>query len=127
MTEWKVRLTYTAKQMLREIKDKRVARNIAETIAKLRFEPDKQGNALIDDLIGYRKIRAVGQRYRVIYTVEENIVTVFVVALGMRKEGSKSDIYALAKKLLQRGLLEPTQKEYEEISQEAVEDEESKC
>lgn len=122
MALWTVRLTRTAKQMLREISDKRVARKIAETIDKLRYEPDKQGNPLIDDLIGYRKIRAVGQRYRVIYTVEENIVTVFVVALSMRKEGSKRDIYALAKKLLQRGLLEPTQEEYKEISEETAKD-----
>ena len=117
MTLWTVRLTRTAKQMLRKIRDKSVARKIAETIDKLRYEPDKQGNPLIDDLIGYRKIRAVGQRYRVIYTIEENIVTVFVVALGMRKEGSKSDIYALAKKLLQRGLLEPAHEDQEEASE----------
>lgn len=108
---WKVRLTHTAKEMLREITDARIAKKIGETIERLKYEPDKQGNPLVGDLIGYRKIRAVGQRYRVIYTIEDEIVTVFVVAIGLRKEGSKSDVYALARKLLRRGLLEPTEEE----------------
>lgn len=35
-------------------------------------------------------------------------ITVLVVALGIRKDGSKQDVYALAKKLLRLGLLEET-------------------
>ncbi|HEX8227853.1 MAG TPA: type II toxin-antitoxin system RelE/ParE family toxin [Chloroflexia bacterium] len=108
---WQIRLTKTAKQMLREITDRRIVQKIVETIDRLKYEPAKQGTPLVDDLIGYRKVRAVGQRYRVIYTIEEDIVTVFVVAVGLRKEGGKDDIYALAKKLLRRGLLEPTQED----------------
>ncbi|MDQ3706116.1 MAG: type II toxin-antitoxin system RelE/ParE family toxin [Chloroflexota bacterium] len=108
---WQIRLTKTAKQMLREITDRRIVKKIVETIDRLKYEPEKQGTPLVDDLIGYRKVRAVGQRYRVIYTIEEDVVTVFVVAVGLRKEGSKDDVYALAKKLLRRGLLEPTQED----------------
>jgi len=59
----------------------------------------------MDDLAGYRSVRAVGQRYRIIYRVEEKKVLVLVVAMGMRKEGSKRDVYLLARKLLRLRLL----------------------
>ena len=57
--------------------------------------------------MGYRSLRAVGQRYRVIYRVEEDQVLVLVVAVGIRKEGDKRDIYTLARKLLRLHLVEP--------------------
>ncbi len=59
-----------------------------------------------DDLIGYRSVRAVGQRYRVLYKVYEERVTVLVVALGIRKDGDKKDAYELAKRLMRQGLLD---------------------
>lgn len=49
---------------------------------------------------------ADGQRYRIIYKVEDERVMVLVVALGIRKEGDKKDVYNLAKKLIRLGLLE---------------------
>ena len=54
------------------------------------------------ELMGYRSIRAVGQRYRIIYRLD----VVFVVALGIRKEGDKANVYELAKKMLRLGLLD---------------------
>jgi len=51
-------------------------------------------------------VRAVGQRYRIIYRVEDERVTVLVVALGIRKQGDKKDVYELAKKLLRSDLLD---------------------
>ena len=54
-------------------------------------------------------MRAVGQRYRIIYTIEQNQVAVAVVALGIRKDGSKQDVYTLAKKLLRLGLIEDSE------------------
>lgn len=122
-TVWAVRLTQTAKRMLREITDRRIAGKLAETIDKLKYAPDMQGKPLISNLIGYRSVRAVGQRYRVIYTIEEHIVTVFVVAVGIRKEGGRDDVYALARKLLRRGLLEPTKEDQEDAKNDAAEDE----
>jgi len=59
-----------------------------------------------DELIGYRSVRVVGQRYRILYTIEAERVPVIVVALGIRKEGDKKDAYELAKKLLRLGLLD---------------------
>jgi mRNA interferase RelE/StbE len=57
------------------------------------------------ELIGYRSIRAVGQRYRVIYQVKGKSVIVLMIAVGIRKEGSKQDIYELARKPLRLGLV----------------------
>jgi len=62
--------------------------------------------ARLGELAGYRSIRAVGQRYRIIYKVEQAKVIIIVVAVGLRKEGAKKDIYALARKLLRLRLTE---------------------
>ena len=51
----------------------------------------------------------MGQRYRIIYRVEEDRVLVLVVAIGIRKEGNQKDIYSLARKILRLRLLEPPQ------------------
>ncbi|MBI3327446.1 MAG: type II toxin-antitoxin system RelE/ParE family toxin [Nitrospinae bacterium] len=93
--------------MLEAIQDRRIRGIIRDRIDGLAFEPEKQGRPLTGDLAGYRSLRAVGQRYRIIYRVEADKVLVLVVALGIRKEGSKRDVYALAQKLLRLGLLEP--------------------
>jgi mRNA interferase RelE/StbE len=48
----------------------------------------------------------MGQRYRIIYRVEEERVLVEVVCLGLRKESDKKvDVYALAEKLHKAGLV----------------------
>jgi len=91
--------------MLEAIRDRRVREKIRDRIDGLAEEPVKQGKPLMADLAGYRSLRAVGQRYRIIYRVEENKVLVLVVALGIRKEGSKRDVYVLARKLLRLRLL----------------------
>ena len=96
--------------MLCEISDRRVREKIRDRIDDLEEEPEKQGKPLTGDLSGYRSLRAVGQRYRIIYQVERNKVLVFVIALGIRKEGNKADIYELAKKLLRLHLVEPPRK-----------------
>ncbi|MDQ6694841.1 MAG: type II toxin-antitoxin system RelE/ParE family toxin [Chloroflexota bacterium] len=91
--------------MLLKLKDRRVQHGIADVIDRLKHEPEKQGKPLVGELLGYRSVRAVGQRYRVIYTLEDAVVAVLVVVIGIRREGSKDDVYSLAKKLLRRGLL----------------------
>jgi mRNA interferase RelE/StbE len=65
-----------------------------------------QGKPLLGELDGYYSVRAVGQRYRIIYAIKQAQVIVIIVALGIRKDGSKQDVYALAKKLLRLGLLD---------------------
>lgn len=104
---WQIRYTIPAKKQLAAITDRRIQKSINERAEGLAHEPEKQGEALRDELVEYRSLHVVGQRYRIIYRIEESQATVIVVALGIRKEGSKSDVYALAKKLLRLGLLEP--------------------
>lgn len=104
---WKILLTPTARKMLAAVRDRRVRGKLLERIEGLAQEPGKQGKPLVGELAGWRSLRAVGQRWRILYRIEEEAVVVVVVALGLRKEGSKKDVYALAKKLLRLRLLEP--------------------
>src|SRR5947209_10032042 len=99
MKQWKVGIALEARVQLSSITDQRVQRSIRQRIDKLEYEPELQGKPLVDELANYRSVRAIGQRYRIIYKIEEQRVTVIVVSLGMRKEGDKRDIYELAKKL----------------------------
>lgn len=103
---WKIRLTLPASRQLASIKDNRIREAISRRIDALEYHPEEQGKAMHDELTGYRSVRAVGQRYRIIYRLEEEQVIVVVVTLGIRKEGDKKDVYALAKKLARLGLLD---------------------
>jgi mRNA interferase RelE/StbE len=103
---YRIALTFAAREQLRSIKDVRVRQKLAERIDALADDPELQGKPLQEELSGYRNIRAVGQRYRIVYRVERKIVTVFVVAMGRRSGKDKADIYELTKKLLHLGLIE---------------------
>jgi len=103
--KYTVRLTLQAKTMLAAITDKRIQTRLADRMEKLCEDPEKQGKALLSSLSGYRSIRAIGQRYRIIYTIDKNIITVLVVAVGIRKEKDKKDIYELARRLIQKELV----------------------
>ena len=107
---YQIRLAPSAFRLLRDIADRRVQSKLKEAIDGLAETPEQQGKALTGDLGGYRSLRAVGQRYRIIYRVDASKALVLIVALGIRKEGSKKDIYALARKLLRLRLVEPPQK-----------------
>ena len=102
----KVILTETASNALRKI-EKRAQKQIINKLRDLEESPLQRGAPLLGELQGYRDIRAAGQRYRIIYTVEEERVIVLVVYVGIRKEGDKGDVYAIAKRLLRAGLIEP--------------------
>jgi mRNA interferase RelE/StbE len=101
---FKIELTLQARRMLEEISDRRIRRIVGERINDLAEEPEKQGSPLFAELAGYRSIRAVGQRYRIIYEVHQDQVV--VVAVGIRKEGDKRDIYRLMGRLINLGLVE---------------------
>ena len=112
---WNVEITKGALKQLQEITDKRVRTNLFERIEELSNEPEKQGKPLRDELSGLRCVRAIGQRYRIVYKVEIERVIVFVVAVGIRKEGDRSDIYQIAARLMRSGLIDfqsegPTEK-----------------
>lgn len=103
---WHIKLTLPALKQLEAIKDTRVRESIGRRISALEHDPERQGKPLAAELTGYYSIRAIGQRYRILYKLEAEQVIVVVVALGMRKEGDKKDVYTLAKKLVRLGLLD---------------------
>ncbi|MBV9864681.1 MAG: type II toxin-antitoxin system RelE/ParE family toxin [Abitibacteriaceae bacterium] len=104
-TERSIALTPQAVKMLEIIKDRQTQLKIRDRIDSLKTEPEKKGKPLISELSGYYSIRAAGQRYRIVYQLREQTIVVLVVAIGIRKEGDKTDVYSLTKRLLRLGLL----------------------
>lgn len=78
---------------------------IARKIDTLRESPDKRGKALTGNLARFRSLHAAG-RYRIVYEVKSETVTVIVFSIGIRKEGSKIDVYETLKKMLKLKILE---------------------
>jgi mRNA interferase RelE/StbE len=103
---YRIVIAPTALKMLKGVPDRRVRELIVKRIDELKKDPEKQGKALIGELAGYRSLRAAGQRYRIIYRVGRAEVVVYIVAVGIRKEGGRTDIYQLAKKLIRLRLIE---------------------
>ena len=102
---FRVDILPAAQDMVLKIADGRIPEKLLERMTALAVDPELQGKPLGDDLAGYRSIRAVGQRYRIIYRVVRLEVVVMVVAAGIRKQGSREDVYRVAAKLIRLGLL----------------------
>jgi mRNA interferase RelE/StbE len=104
--QYKIEITPLAIELLSKIKDKKEQQGLKKRIEKLTSEPEKQGKALSGKLKGrseasalaYRSVRALGQRYRIVYRVDSSTITVLIVGAGIRKEGAKKDIYAILNK-----------------------------
>ena len=99
--EYEIRLTPLALEMLINVRDRREQGKLRDRIEQLKTDPEKQGKALVDNLAGLRSIRAVGQRYRVVYQVQASAIVVLVVGIGLRKDGDKKDIYRILGKLFE--------------------------
>ena len=67
---WKIFLTREAEEMLLAIRDRRVRKVLRSRAMKLQNSPDQQGKPLVRELAGFRSVRAVGQRYRIIYEID---------------------------------------------------------
>ena len=106
---YKIIIAPTALKMLKGITDRRVRDLIVKRIDDLTEEPEKQGKPLVAELAGYRSIRAAGQRYRIVYRVANDKIMVYIIAVGIRKDGSSTDIYNLAKKLIRLRLFNPAE------------------
>lgn len=96
---WSVYFTEEAEGMLLRVDDRRMRRLIKARASRLSTSPDKQGKPLGGELSGLRSVRAVGQRYRIVYELFPESSEVWVVTLGLRKAGSRDDVYELAKRL----------------------------
>ncbi len=103
---WNVVVTSRVIDQLASVTDRRIQEALKVRLRKLDIEPEKQGKPLEDTLSGYYSVRAIGQRYRIIYKLEEEQVIVLVVLVGRRKEGDRKDAYEIARKLAELGLLD---------------------
>ena len=87
------------------IADRRTRAALVRRIDALAEEPHRQGKALRGELADFLSVRAAGQRYRVVYRADEGELRVVVYLVGIRKEGSRRDVYALAQRLIRRRLI----------------------
>jgi mRNA interferase RelE/StbE len=122
---YQLEITPTALGMIDKVQDRRIRAKIIETIDGLAQDPEKKGKPLTAELDGYHSVRAVGQRYRIIYRIDKEKVIVLVVAAGIRSEGDRKDIYALAKKLIRARLLEPIPPSGDSTPEDAESDDET--
>lgn len=102
---YQVVITPVGLKTLEAISDRRIREQIRNRIDGLARDPEQQGKPLGGELAGFRSLRAVGQRYRIIYQVERSKILVVVIAVGLRKEGDRSDVYRLAQKLIRLRLI----------------------
>jgi mRNA interferase RelE/StbE len=103
--KYEILITDTCLALIEKIPDKKIQRTILNRIEGLSDEPDKQGKMLVKELSGFRSIHAAG-RYRIIYKVDKQTVIIYILAVGIRKQGDKKDIYKITRKLLKAGLLD---------------------
>ena len=102
---YRIKLTELAAEMLKSF-EATARSQIIRKIEQLKDDPALLGKLLVGPLQEFRSDRAAGQRYRIIYRIEETQVVVIVVAVGIRKAGDKKDIYELMKKLVKTGIVE---------------------
>ena len=101
---YEVLWTTTALGMLAEVADRRIRQQLFDTSKRLEVDPEKQGKPLRESLMGFRSLRVVGQRYRLVYSIVPAARLVHIVAAGLRREGSRDDVYELAQKIVRLGL-----------------------
>ena len=102
---YKIKLTKIAAKNLKAI-EKRALRQILNKIESLKEEPYLLGKPLKGPLGEFRSVRAAGQRYRIIYKILDKEIIVIIIAVGIRKDGDKKDIYELMKKYIRTGLMD---------------------
>lgn len=102
---YRVEITQLCLSFIQKISDRRVQSTIISRIETLKTDPEKQGKALVKKLAEFRSIHVAGG-CRVVYKIDQNSHSVWVVAAGIRKEGDQKDIYRIAKRLLKLGLLD---------------------
>lgn len=98
--KYSIVLTRAAQADLEAITDQRTVKAIEREIDRLELEPDQERHLLSGDLQGYYRVRAAGQRYRVVYAVQKIKSRVLVVLVAIRKEGDVEDVYKIAHKRL---------------------------
>jgi mRNA interferase RelE/StbE len=102
---YQIEITQTALEALESVTDRRTRTAIIRRIDLLAGEPQNLGKPLKGLLTGFLSTRAAGQRYRIVYKIDEEEKLVIVYIVGIRKEDSRYDVYKLAEHLVQRGFI----------------------
>jgi mRNA interferase RelE/StbE len=102
---YQVDITPAALEALEAVADRQTRGAIVRRIDAMTEEPKKLGKPLRGWLTGFLSLRTAGQRYRVIYKVDDGKKRILVYLVGIRKEGKRRDVYALAERLVKRGLI----------------------
>jgi mRNA interferase RelE/StbE len=97
--------TMTAVELLNRIGNKKIQKSIMDESKSLISNP-MRGKPLLAELKKFRSIRVFGGRYRLIYKIKNEDNQIHIHVVGIRREGDKSDVYSIAKKLFKAGLLE---------------------
>ena len=101
---WEVIISAVAEKQLVAITDKRVQRGLIRAIDSLEDDPLTREKPLSGWLAGCFSIRAEAERYRIIFKGDRQAGRVFVLTIGLRKQGERADVYALAERLIRFGL-----------------------
>ena len=88
----KVRLKRGAQEDLAKVDGSHLS-SIAKALTKLRNSPDKRGEALHDELAGYRKLVIGSINFRIVYRYDREVDEAVVVAIGRRRD---EEVYKLA-------------------------------
>jgi mRNA interferase RelE/StbE len=89
---YEIYLTPLAFETLAAVTQQSDRHHLCDRVQQLGRHPDHQGTPLIGKLFGYRSIRALNDRYRIIYRVEKDTVVVFLVGDGQRSDIREDDL-----------------------------------
>ena len=109
MSQYEVRWTEAGHALWRKVSDARLRAKLLGLAATLADHPEQRGKHLREDLEGYLALH--WSRWRIVYSIDENNLRVWVFAVGQRAEGKPRDVYRTASRLLRLGLLSPPTEE----------------
>lgn len=89
-----------AEKYLRKLKDRSIAEALLVAIQELEKDPYDLGEVLWGDLEGYHSLHCLNNRYRAVYKIVAIEDKVIVEVVGIRSEGDRKDVYAVAKRWL---------------------------
>ena len=92
--------------MLADIRDRRVRSQIVAKLRALQQDPERLGKPLVGELKRCYSVRAAAQRYRVVYQITPERLIVVVIAVGIRRQDDRGDIYEVARRLIRNRLVD---------------------
>lgn len=81
--DYKIKFTPFAKKQLKKLGNNDIKIILKQVRKRLTNNPENAGNYLRGELKGYLKLKF--SKYRVVYSVHKDIITVEIVACGLRK------------------------------------------